>query len=241
MMPIRRFLLALLFATLSGPGAASAAADDVDLVIEAGRLSLQADAASVAAVLAQVAHAAGAQLTVRGQLPDQPRRWSLHGVPVAEAVLQIARPWNILVVPGGTHGVREIFVIGVIGAGGAAGAAVAPAVPAMTDRLPVPDADTLARRDAVAALAGEPGETAIRALEAALGDPDAGVRLEALQALGRIDSDAAVRVVGQVALGGRSATERAAAVAVLETSRRDLAHVMLAAVRGRSDAALGAR
>ncbi|KAA3651658.1 MAG: hypothetical protein DWQ11_13585, partial [Proteobacteria bacterium] len=67
------------------------------------------------------------------------------------------------------------------------------------------------------------------------------VRLEALLALGRIDSDAAIRGVGQVALGGRSATERAAAVAVLEASRRDLAHVMLAAVRGRSDAALGAR
>ncbi len=92
----------------------------------------------------------------------------------------------------------------------------------------------MARRDAVAALGSEPGAASVPALNGALSDPDVGVRLEALRALGRLDTDEAIRIVGQVAMGAGSAAERAAAQAVLEASRSELAAVMLSLSRSRA-------
>ncbi|TVO54764.1 HEAT repeat domain-containing protein [Denitromonas halophila] len=244
MNPWRNLLLAVIFVALSGAEGALSAEDGVDLNIAAGRLSLSADAASLPVVLAQVAQATGARLTIRGPLPTELRRWQLHAVPVAEAVVQIARPWNILVVPGGARGVREIVVFGAADVQPVSAPVTTPSA-RPTDEVwqspPAPDAETMARREAVAALSGEPDDASLRALDAALGDPDAGVRLEALRGLGRMDSDAAIRRVGQVALGARNPAERSAAVQVLEASRQELAQVMLAAVRGRSDEAFGDR
>lgn len=242
MNPLRRPLPVVVFVALLWAGAALSAARGVDLNVADGRMSLRANAAPLAVVLAEIAQATGATLTIRGQLPAEPRRWQLHEVPVAEAVVQIARPWNILVVPGGTRGVREIYVFG-----SDERVAASPSTAARdadTDAWrspPAPDANILARREAVAALSGEPVEVSIRALDAALGDPDMGVRLEALRVLGQIDTDAAIRRVGQVAIGARDPRERLAAVQVLEASRHELAQVMLAAVRGRSDEAFGDR
>ena len=222
------------------------AAEEIELRISAGRLTLKAENVGIGEVLRQVARALNARLWVSGELNAQARHWELREVPVEEAVVQIARPWNVLVVldrdtPGSDAAlVREIYVLG---RPGADSTSTVQARPAPTDHLVeitrtlTQDADPEIRRAAAAELGSIGTDESVRALERALGDADGRVLVEVVESLGRIGTDEAIRLVGQTALGSRDPEVFAAAVRVLESSSSEQASMMLLAIKAREQTA----
>ena len=228
-------------------GQAWASADErIDAQILNGRLTLKADNAAVGQVLRRVAQILNARLSITGRLSTQPERWDLRAVPIAEAVTRIARPSSILRLQrhATAHGdeflVREIFVFGSAVAAEAQEPVLAQ--PSREQRIKknahtlTSAVDGAARRSAAIAL-GEIGtDASVKALDRALGDADSGVRLEVVASLGRIGSDEALRLVGQVAMGSRDPELIAAARRVLEESGSQRAAMMLLALKAQTTA-----
>ena len=243
---LRGAAVAVLMAVLVAP-AATNAAEAVEVGVSGGTLTIRARSATVGEVLHRIAVVLNARLLTAGDLPAGAREWNLRDVPVAEAVLQVARPMSVLLMlerdgaGDGTHVVREIHVA--TGAGD--GAIRAAALPAESvaervrelARVLGGDADPGIRRSAAADLGGLGMDAGIRALDRALGDSDRGVRIAAIEALGQIGTNEVARLLGQIAMGSGDPEVEAAAIAGLERMTTDTARSMLAMVRARAGAA----
>ena len=239
--------LAVFLALAFGEAQAQPRADArFELRISAGRLTLKADNIPLEEVLRRVAQALNARLSISGHLVARPGPWDLRQVRVAEAIAQIARPANILVVhdrdaaSGDDDLVREIYVIAASEADSKqpvqASTPSAQRIREMAETL-TSDADSDIRRAAAAELGGIGTDEGVRALEKALGDADSGVRVEVVESLGRIGTEEAIRLLGQTAMGSGDPDVLAAAMRVLEGSTSELARAMLLSVEARSQAA----
>lgn len=83
------------------------------------------------------------------------------------------------------------------------------------------DPDATVRRIAATALGNIGGEAVVAALEAALGDPDVEVRIQAMRGLHAIEGEAAAAPLGELALGDADPGLRRQAVNLLATLRSD--------------------
>jgi hypothetical protein len=225
---------------------ARSADDPIDLRIAAGRLSVKADDVTVGDVLQRVAKALNARLSISPDLAAHVGHWELREIPVAEAVIEIARPLSVtLVLSRARVGsadaeVREIYVLG----GPAEGtrpqvqSTIAPSQGILeATRTLTTDSDPEIRRAAAAELGRISAEESVRALDRALGDADGRVRIEVVESLGRIGTDEALRLVAQAALGSSDPELVAVATRVLEGSSSDRARTMLPAVKARAQMA----
>lgn len=218
---------------------------DIRIDLRADRVSVEAHGVTRTEVLQALAERTGAELRLRGDTGSEVRDWLLHEHTVVDAVRRLARPLDVMVLFGEQGRVSRIYLIG-----GqqptrtqARGASTPRALPTNgtlrgTDHWqapPAPDSDTLMRRHEIAGLGIDGNAERLPELSSALSDPDIGVRLEALRALGQVDSDEAIRLVAQVAMGG-AAVERRAAIDVLAGSTRPIADMFLSRIRpGRTD------
>ena len=216
------------------------AAGTAEIHITSGQLTLRADHLSAQEALARIARALNARLFVSGTLDTRVGPWHLQQVPVVEALAQIVRPASMLVVherdPEGSANllVREIHVV----ADGSTGQTQSVRVAISADQWVIDlarqlhsDAAPQVRRTAAAALGHHQTVDSVRALERALSDRDGGVRMAVIEALGRIGTDDAIRLVGQSAMGTADAQARAAAIQVLEASTSQYASALLQAIR----------
>lgn len=237
-------ILAVGFAVLAASAGAQPREDAaISLRISSGKMTLKAENVALGEVLRRVARAMNAELSIPSELAGRTGYWDLREVPVADAVLEIARPLNVLVVqenPGARDDDRAVLGIYVFGGSDSGSGKAAPPAPVRTprvvevSRILAADADAGARQAAARELGWIGTEESVTALEGALGDADASVRVEAVEALGRIASNEAVRLVGQMAMGSRDPEVRAAALRVLEANASDLARAMLSAARARA-------
>lgn len=220
----------------------------IDLRISAGRLTLKADNASAEEVLRRVALALNAQLSISGELGGQLGRWDLGPVPIAQAVIEIARPLNILIVQdraaasSDEYVVREIYVVGrpeadprqTLLTSSARTQRIHEAAQMLTF-----GGDAEVRRAAAMALGNIGTDESVRALEGALSDGDGRVRIQVIESLGQIGTDEAIRLVGQAALGSSDPEVLAAATRVLEGSTSDRAGALLLVVKAQAQTAAG--
>lgn len=232
--------LALLIALLS----IGARADQADIRIDlrANRVSIEAHGATRVEVIRALAKRVNAVVKVHGEASGEVRDWSVRAATVADAVRLLARPTDVMLLLNEDQQVRRIYLIDSAPARPATGRAGSPVARAGTRRdapasaghwqmPPATDADALDRRNNMASLGIDASPEALPVLSAALSDPDRGVRLEALRALGQIDSGEAIRLVAQVAMGGEPA-ERGAAIEVLGASTHPSAALFLSQIRG---------
>lgn len=205
----------------------------IELHVADGRLSLRAGPVPRDLVLARVAGALRARLIIDGAMPGERGYWDLREVPVAEAVTQIARPWDVLLVlgPAGA-GVSEIHVFGPSPERKRSSTTEATDGPPAQAPLPA----GLALADGVPDAAEQTPQQAIAGAELALTSPDPAVRLAAVHGLGRMGGDDATRLLTQVALGARRPEERMAAERALAASENELARTVLRALRARPSA-----
>jgi hypothetical protein len=217
-------------------------ADDarIDLRISAGRLTLRADDVALGAVLQRIAQAQNARLVISADIGARIGHWNLRQVPVEEAIMQIARPSNTIVVldsEGASKGgvfVREIYVFGGPASNSKLTVEASPA-PAQRIRelaqVLSSEVGSEARRAAAAELGDIGGNESVSTLDRALGDVDPGVRIEVIESLGRIGTNEAIRLVGQAGIGSSDPSVIAAATRVLEASTSDLASEMLTTIK----------
>lgn len=221
----------------------------IDLRVVSGRLTLKTDKVAASTLLERIAQALGARLWISGELNDHVSQWNLRDVPINEAVHEIARPASSVLildhggVDSGANAIREIYVFGDSESGLNPITAPSDTQVALIRELASTlnrDPDIHARRDAAAVLGGITTDESARALERGLGDADGGVRVEVVEALGRIGTDEAMRLVGQAALGSSDPEVLTAAIRVLEGSRSERANLMLRAVQSRAQTRSGA-
>jgi len=220
----------------------------IDLRISAGSLTLKADNVSAEEVLRRVAQALDARLSISGDLGAPLGRWDLGPIPVAQAVTEIARPLNILIVQdraadsSDDYIVREIYVIGrpeadprqTLQTSSARTQRIHEAAQMLTF-----GADAEVRRAAAMALGNIGTDESVRALGRALSDGDSRVRIQVIESLGRIGTDEAIRLVGQAALGSSDPEVLAAATRVLEGSTSDRAGALLLVIKAQAQTAAG--
>jgi hypothetical protein len=257
--PVTMILAAVLAGALPAPAPASEVTPSaLEVRVSQGLVTLEARGARLEDVLRALATRAGFELELRGDLSATVTR-SFTDVPLDRAIQRLVRGQSLgFVYAPDAAGVRlrELWVIAsapaapvVARPGGPERAAQLRRIGALAARRDAPalgalaatlagDADPFLRARAAAALSQTRQPEASRALEAALGDRDASVRIQAVRGLVLLAREQAVDPVGRLLATDPDARVRRTAAYSLGALRSESARAALQAATLDADASV---
>jgi hypothetical protein len=178
--------------------AAAAVSDSssIEVAFDRGLLSLKAEEASAAEVLAAIGKKAGFNTIIRVVLPSESTAWSFTAVPLLEVIDRMVGPLN-----------KAFFLIhGIPGLPSLWFTTISSEVP--LSKQP-PQRNDLDKQDDVDTI------NHTKAFEINLGSPDAEARIRAISLLGALGTGRVIPILGQVLFGDKDSAVRAAAVDAL--------------------------
>lgn len=207
-----------------GPGPAA-----MEIRYSGGLLTVQADQTPLAAVLGRVAAITGIKIQIDPGFNSAVSHWAIRDLPLEEALLQLARPHNVLIfhgAQGSSAPVGQIVAVHVLAPQFPQShetgltsdqPAAKPLAPTARDLVQViqTSGDWFQRQQAITALSAMPIDEARPGLESALAVPEPVLRQDIVRVLGTLYGETPPTVLGQVVMGDGNAHVRLAALQAL--------------------------